>query len=520
MRKISLYLIVVLLPIFTVAQNKPDQKPQSSESYRPRIHFSPSTGWMSDPNGLVYHDGEYHLCYQHIPVGSSNGTHWGHAVSRDLLRWEHLPVALAPDSLGFIFSGCSVFDQQNTSGLGTKENPPLIALFTYHDPIIERNGGNAESQAIAYSLDKGRTWTKYAKNPVLRNPGIKDFRDPKVIWDTQTGQWLMALACGENIQFYTSKDCINWTFLSQFGQGKGSHMGPWECPDFFPLQVQGSSETKYVLIVSVVDLSDTPQRLTTATQYFIGDFDGKTFTSNQEETLWIDYGKDCYAGITFDNEPDNRRIFVAWMNSHQYAGQARGIFTDTWSGAATFPRELTIMKTNNEYRLNMEPVKEISNLYKKQVKYGKIKIKDQFSLSDKLPFDPAPVEINLFFLSDNLPEKYGIRLRNKEGEYITLGYNRDKQEFYVDRTNATAVKFHDQFESVRTAPFKPADDGMQWRLLIDMGSVELFAGDNKIVFSNIFFPSSPFSDIELFTEGGAVTMKKASIRELTSIIQK
>lgn len=508
--------ICVLTPLFIAAQDKPDNKPQASEAYRPQVHFSPQTGWMSDPNGMVYHDGEYHLCYQHIPQGSSNGTHWGHAVSRDLLHWEHLPVALAPDSLGFIFSGCSVFDEQNTSGLGTKDNPPLIAIFTYHDPVIERNGGNAQTQAIAYSTDKGRTWTKYKKNPVIQNPGIKDFRDPKVIWDKENKQWLMALACGEDIWFYSSKDCISWDFMSQFGKGRGSHIGPWECPDFFPLKVKGGSETKYVLIVSEVDLSNTPQRLTTVTQYFIGDFDGKTFTSDQQDTLWMDNGKDCYAGVTFDNVPDDRRIFVAWMNSHQYAGQARGIYTDTWSGAATFPRELTVVKEKEGYRLHMEPIKEIAQLYRKEIKFGKTKIKDTYSLSDKLTFDTAPLEINLSFSSGDLPGKYGIRLKNQQGEYMLLGYNSGRQQFYVDKTQAVAVKFHDQFACPQSAPFKPEGKEMKWRLLVDAGSVELFVGDNKIVFSNIFFPSSPFHIIELFTEEGTILMNKGSVMELSS----
>lgn len=518
MQKIILYFIFTLLPVFVSGQDKPINKPQSSEAYRPRVHFSPATGWMSDPNGLVYYDGEYHLCYQHMPLGPFKGTHWGHAVSRDLLHWEHLPVALAPDSLGFIFSGCTIFDQHNTSGLGTKDNPPLIAIFTYHDSVIEQKGGYPESQAIAYSTDKGRTWTKYAKNPVLMNPGIKDFRDPKVIWDKQTGQWLMALACGDEICFYHSKDCINWNFTSRFGKGVGSHIGPWECPDFFPMKVKGSTETKYVLIVSEVDLSDTPQRLTTVTQYFIGDFDGKMFTTDQQDILWMDHGKDCYAGITFDNTPDGRRIFVAWMNSHQYAGQARGIYTDTWSGAATFPRELTVVKDKEGYRLQMEPVKELAQLCRKEIKQGKTKIKDTFNLSDRLTFNSSPIEINLSFSTDKLPEQYGIRLKNEAGEYILLGYDRKKQQYYVDRTQAVAVKFHDQFASPQYAPFKPDGKEMKWRLLIDAGSVELFTGDNQIVFSNLFFPSIPFNIIELFTEEGTITMNEASVKELTPVI--
>ncbi|WP_036930284.1 glycoside hydrolase family 32 protein [Prevotella sp. 10(H)] len=513
-----LLICLSLISLSAFSQTGNDGK-MDSESYRPQFHFSPKEGWMSDPNGLVYYDGEYHLCYQHIPNGSS-GQHWGHAISKDLLHWEYMPIALYPDSLGFIFSGCTVVDHNNTSGLGSKDNPPLIAIFTYHNGVAERNGDiRTESQAIAYSLDKGRSWIKYDKNPVIPNPGIKDFRDPKVIWNKQTDKWLMALAAGSVIKFYESENSLDWKYLSEFGEGKGSHVGPWECPDFFPLKVKGSGETKWVLLVSVVDFTNTPDRLTTATQYFIGDFDGKDFSCDQTDTLWIDHGKDCYAGVTFDNAPDNRRIFVAWMNSHQYGGQARGIFTHHWSGAATFPRELSLVKDKNNYRLDIQPVKEIVGLYGKQAKLDKAKIEGTLNISDKLQFKANQAELKLNFSSQSLPEKYGVCLKNNNGEFIELGFDKKLQRFYVDRTNATGVKFHDRFASFQTSlPYNPEKE-IQWRILVDVSSVEMFVGDNQIVFSDIFFPSSAFDIIEIFTEGGTVNLKSGSVTELKSILK-
>jgi fructan beta-fructosidase len=258
---------------------------------------------MNDPNGMVYYKGEYHLFYQHYPEKSVWGPmHWGHAISTDLVHWEHMPIAIYPDSLGYIFSGSAVADYNNTSGLGTKENPPLVAFFTYHDMKAEKEGRftEIESQAIAYSLDKGRTWTKYKGNPVVKNPGIRDFRDPKVIWHNDSKQWIMSIASGQVIKFYSSPNCLDWTYLSEFGEGRGEHGGVWECPDLFPLQVKGSNETKWVLIVNINPGGPAGG---SATQYFVGDFNGKEFISAQSKTQWMDYGKDNYAGVTWSNAP-------------------------------------------------------------------------------------------------------------------------------------------------------------------------------------------------------------------------
>ena len=247
------------------------------EQHRNQFHFSPDSMWMNDPNGMVYYEGEYHLFYQHYPDSNVWGPmHWGHAVSTDLVHWEHLPIALYPDSLGYIFSGSAVVDWENTSGLGQNGQPPMVAIFTHHDPVGEKAGKiDFQYQSIAYSNDKGRTWTKYQGNPVVPNPGIRDFRDPKVIWDKDSKQWIMVFAAWDHVKFYGSPNLKDWTYLSDFGKEWGAHTGVWECPDLFPLNIDGTEEQKWVLLLS---LNPGSYNGGSGTQYFIGDFDGKEFT--------------------------------------------------------------------------------------------------------------------------------------------------------------------------------------------------------------------------------------------------
>lgn len=264
----------------TVKQNAESRSLLSAseyqEQYRPQVHFSPLNYWMNDPNGMVYYEGEYHLFYQYHPESTVWGPmHWGHAVSTDLVNWEELPIALYPDEFGTIFSGSAVIDWNNTSGLGTTDNPPMVAIFTYHDAEAEKTGAiDFQTQGLAYSLDKGRTWTKYANNPVMLNPGIRDFRDPKVSWNSKANKWIMVLAEGQQIGFYSSDNLLNWTFESYFGEGWGNHSGVWECPDLISLQVDDSGKRKDVLIVSIG--SGGPNG-GSATQYFVGEFDGNKY---------------------------------------------------------------------------------------------------------------------------------------------------------------------------------------------------------------------------------------------------
>lgn len=492
-----------------------------SEPYRPQIHFSPASGWMNDPNGMVYYEGEYHLFFQHNPDASVWGPmHWGHAVSTDLVHWQQLPIALYPDSLGYIFSGSAVVDRENTSGFGTSENPPLIAFFTYHNPDLQQaKEVEVESQAIAYSTDKGRTWTKYAGNPVIENPGIPDFRDPKVIWHEPTRQWIAALASGQEIRLYASGDCKNWTYLSAFGGGRGSHDGVWECPDLFPLRVNGSDETKWVLTVNINPGGPSGG---SATQYFVGDFDGRQFTSDQQKTLWADYGRDNYAGVTWSDAPGGRRIFMGWMNNWQYAGDKP---TRVWSGAVTFPRELGLDKVENMYLLTSLPVDELSVIRGETLRVENQKVDRVYPLSGLCSFAKAPVELKLTFdQSQNtqmsFASRYGVKLKNKKGEYISVGYDNIEKFFYVDRTNAAGEVFSDKFASTHLIPYIVNTPRVEWRLLIDVASLEFFTAGGRVAVTDVFYPSEPFDQIEVFTENGLITLVEGSVTELKSIWKK
>lgn len=473
---------------------------------------------MNDPNGMVYYEGEYHLFYQHYPEASVWGPmHWGHAVSTDLVHWEHLPIALYPDSLGYIFSGSAVVDWNNTSGFGTKENPPLVAFFTYHNPEIEKAQKiEIESQGIAYSTDKGRTWTKYDRNPVIKNPGIRDFRDPKVFWHDETKQWIASIASGQEIHFYASPNCKDWSYLSAFGKGVGSHDGVWECPDLFPLPVKGTDEQKWVLIVNINPGGPAGG---SAAQYFVGDFDGKSFTTAQKNTLWMDHGRDNYAGVTWSDTPDKRRILIGWMNNWQYAGAKP---CEKWSGAATFPRELGLDKVMDTYLLTSVPVKELDELRGETVQLGAMKVEKSLALSDKFTFAKAPIELKLTFDQQNntqisFASRYGVRLKNAKGEYITIGYDNMEKFFYIDRTNAVGEVFSDQFACAHSVPYIVNTPEVEWTLLIDVASVEFFTAEGRVVVTDVFYPSEPFDLVEVFTENGIINVVDGSVTELQSI---
>lgn len=488
------------------------------EKYRPQIHFSPAEHWMNDPNGMVYYEGEYHLFYQHYPEASVWGPmHWGHAVSEDLVHWEHLPIALYPDSLGYIFSGSAVVDWNNTSGFGTEADPPLLAFFTYHNPDIERAKGiEVESQGLAYSTDKGRSWTKYSQNPVIPNPGIRDFRDPKVIWHEASKRWVAALASGQEIRFYTSPDGKQWDYSSCFGEGRGCHDGVWECPDLFPLKVNGSDEQKWVLIVNINPGGPAGG---SATQYFVGDFDGKCFTTRQEKTLWMDHGCDNYAGVTWSDAPDDRRLLIGWMNNWQYAGEKPCV---RWSGAATFPRELGLDKVMDTYLLTSLPVKELDLLKGETFSLEPMSVDRQLSLSDKFSWNGSPVELKLTFDQANntqlsFASRYGVRLTNAQGEYITVGYDNVQKYFYVDRTNAVGEIFSDKFACTHSVPYIVNTPMVEWKLLVDVSSLEFFTAGGRVVITDLFYPSEPFDTVELFTDNGIIHVSNASVTKLKSI---
>ncbi|MEJ2593673.1 MAG: glycoside hydrolase family 32 protein [bacterium] len=489
---------------------------QYNEKYRPQIHFSPDSMWMNDPNGMVYYDGEYHLFYQYYPEDIVWGPmHWGHAISTDLVRWEHLPIALYPDEHGYIFSGSAVVDHNNTSGLGTEEQPPMVAIFTYHDAEAADKGSiDYQTQGIAYSLDRGRNWTKYDQNPVLPNPGLRDFRDPKVMWYPREEMWIMSLAAGDHIRFYSSPDLIHWDFEGEFGSNAGAHGGVWECPDLFPLMV--GSVKKWVLLVSINPGGPFGG---SATQYFIGQFNGKTFVNDNSDSaiLWLDHGRDNYAGVTYSNIPekDGRRIFIGWMSNWDYGQE---VPTKRWRSAMTIPRTLELKNTEEGIRLFSRPVIELETLRKDTTRLNIGLIPENQNIT--IPLE-IPCEIDLQFTTNgNHPEadsRFGLSLFNAMGEQMTIGFRPAEQEFYTDRRSSSKRVFNEGFESVQYARFNPEDGQIEMRLYIDVSSVELFAGDGEVVMTDLFFPVEEYDSLTFFSQDTEAILQKGILYSLQPI---
>jgi fructan beta-fructosidase len=492
MNAMKSYLVVLITLLFFSACQQDKSSPDKAgyETFRPQYHFTPVTGWMNDPNGMVYYEGEYHLFYQHYPDTTVWGPmHWGHAVSKDMIHWEHLPIALYPDSLGFIFSGSAVIDWKNTSGLGTEQTPPMVAIYTYHDPEGERAGRNDfQTQGIAYSVDKGRTWNKYEHNPVLPNPGIRDFRDPKVSWNEVSKQWVMTLAVKDHIEFYNSPDLKKWSKLSEFGNEIGAHGGVWECPDLFPLNDE-QGNTKWVLFVSINP--GGPQG-GSATQYFVGDFDGKNFVPQDTTTRWIDYGADNYAGVTWSDIPasDGRRLFIGWMSNWQYANV---VPTQAWRSATTLPREVTVIKTAKAYELKFKPVVELEKIQWESKK-----------LSGSAKLDP------LSLITFNLEESeraFIVTIANEMNENITISFQQGILS--VDRKNSGITDFSEVFPAVHTMDLGSVDV-KKVSLYLDLSSVEVFINDGERVMTEIVFPNTPYNYVTLEKENPQMNISTIS----------
>jgi fructan beta-fructosidase len=489
------------------------QKAQQNynEPHRPQFHFSPQKGWMNDPNGLIYLDGEYHLFYQHYPDSTVWGPmHWGHAVSTDLTHWQHLPIALYPDSLGYIFSGSIVFDSTNTSGFAKDNVMPLVAIFTYHNIEWEKAGRkDRESQGIAYSLDKGRTWTKYAGNPVLKNQGDVDFRDPKVFWHAPTNRWIMPLATGDFLKIYTSPNLKDWEKASEFGKKDGSHGGVWECPDLFAINTKDGLE-KWVLIQNI---GRGAVNGGSGTQYFVGSFDGRTFKNDNPptQTLWLDYGADNYAGITWNNAPNNRRVLIGWMSN--WDDYANKVPTHPWRSAMTIPRELSLQQTSEGLRICQTPVVELEKLRQNEQIIAATAFDKPLEISNK----GVQKEISLTFdLSKTTANEVGFLLQNSKNEQFKVGYDRAKKVFYTDRTRAGKSDFSEKFAKIHTAPYA-AGDTLTMRAFIDNSSIELFVDNGQVIFTELFFPNEDFTKITLFGTAGTAQLTDAKVYDLKSI---
>ncbi len=457
-----------------------------NEPYRPQIHFTPKAHWMNDPNGMVFSNGTYHLFYQYYPDSTVWGPmHWGHATSTDLVRWNHQPIALYPDSLGYIFSGSAVIDKTNTSGFGKVGKPPMVAIFTHHNMNGEKNGTSTfQNQSLAYSLDDGKTWTKYAGNPVLKNPGIKDFRDPKVMWYEPTKKWIMTLATLDRITFYSSPDLKHWTKESEVGKDFGAHGGVWECPDLFSLKYGGK-----IVWVLTVSINPGGPNGGSATQYFTGNFDGKTFTPFETDTRWIDYGPDDYAGVTWSNTGD-RKIYLGWMSNWQYATV---VPTRNWRSAMTVPRELRLRKVGAKFLVASEPVKELLALQEKIIPLSDIDAAD-YDLSKKIGKLANPVAIGV---SANEIQSFSMTISNGNGEKLIAGYDKTTNQYFIDRTASGKTDFEKGFAKQLVAPRLSVNDHLNITFIIDKASIELFADGGLSVMTAIFFPATPYLDLKL-----------------------
>ncbi len=493
------------------------------EQHRPAYHVTPPSQWMNDPNGMVYYDGEYHLFYQHYPDSNVWGPmHWGHAVSTDLLHWKHLPIALYPDSLGYIFSGSAVVDSNNTSGFGRDGKVPLVAIFTHHHAGLEKQQAqDFQYQSIAYSLDKGRTWTKYSGNPVIPNErATRDFRDPKVFWHEPTQRWIMVFAAYDHVQLWGSPDLKQWTFLSDFGQAWGAHTGVWECPDLFELPVENSKETRWVMLVSI---NPGAPNGGSGTQYFVGEFDGSRFTPDTDfvpkisagKAVWLDYGRDNYAGVTWSDIPatDGRRIMMGWMSNWDYA---QLVPTYTWRSAMTLPRALTLHSTPNGYQLFSFPVTETTKL-----RTGPGKSISGLSINGEkeLISNQSLLELQLTIdLKQSTASQFGLEFSNDLGERYRLGFDKRSNNFFSDRTRSGSGTFSEKFaDKLHEAPRILRNDTLQWSIFLDYASAESFADQGSVVLTDIFFPSAPFHRVTVFSAGGQLIISSGNIYSLKTI---
>jgi fructan beta-fructosidase len=470
----------IVLPAATPPQDA------ALEALRPRFHFTPPRNFMNDPNGLVFYKGEYHLFYQHNPFGQAWGhMSWGHAVSRDLLHWEHLPVALAEQDGVMIFSGSAVVDWNNTSGFckpSGDDRSCLVAIYTGH-------GHGKQTQNLAFSNDRGRTWTKYASNPVI-DPGLKDFRDPKVFWHAPSGRWVMVTVLSDQhkVRLFGSPDLKHWQMLSDFGPA-GATGGVWECPDLFPLPVDGNrDEIRWVLDV---DINPGGVAGGSGGQYFVGSFDGTRFVNDNSPatTLWVDYGKDFYASISFSDIPpaDGRRIWMAWISNWQYANEEPTVI---WRGAQSVPRELALRRTPDGIRLVQRPVAELQALRAPGEPV-------QLTQPTVLPRS-AEIEIEVERAA-SAPggSTSGIRLSNQAGEEATVGVAAEPLEVFVDRRTSRRGEVHRDYPGRHAGPIRWSDGRALVRVVFDRSVVEVFVNDGETVVTDRLFPTVPLDRIEL-----------------------
>lgn len=428
------------------------------EKYRPLYHHTPRYGWMNDPNGMFYKDGEWHLCYQWNPYGSQwENMTWGHTVSRDLVNWEQQAPAIEADGLGTIFSGSAVVDNNNTSGLGAGT---VVAFYT--------SAGASQTQCMAYSTDNGKTFRKYEHNPVI-TASVPDFRDPHVFWNADAGHWNMILAAGQEMWIYSSANLREWKFESAFGREYGNHGGVWECPDLMKMKVSGTDKEKWMLICNINPGGPFGG---SATQYFVGTFDGHKFTCESEPavTKWMDYGKDHYATVTFDNAPEGRHCAIAWMSNWQYANQ---VPTMQYRAANSIVRDLGLFEYKGETYCSVTPSREYDALRGQRI---------------SSPSEACEIVVTL-------KGDAQLTLQNGKGEKVVMTYDSQEEIFDMDRRRSGDVSFSDAFPVVTSAP--TYGKVKQLRIFVDRSSIEVFDADGKMAMTNLVFPTSPYSRLAI-----------------------
>ena len=497
----------------------------NTDYYRPEYHHTPLYGWMNDANGLVYKDGEYHLYFQYNPYGSKWGNmHWGHSVSKDLVHWQHLDPAIARDTLGHIFSGSTVIDKNNSAGYG---KDAMIAFYT------SASDEHGQIQCMAYSNDNGRTYTKYEKNPILTPfDELKDFRDPKVFWYEPAQKWYMIVSADKNMRFYSSTDLKQWEYLSQFGEGYGVQPNQFECPDFIQLPVDGNKDNmKWVMIVNINPGCPFGG---SATEYFIGDFDGKEFKCDTDKsvTKWLDFGKDHYATVCFSNTGD-RIIAVPWMSNWQYANVTP---IRQYRGANALPRELSLYTKNGEIYMAANVVKETEALRKSTRNVESLSVEGETVIDSITDGLNSGVELEM----DIVPGKaqtVGFDIMNAKGEKTKIYLDLKAGRVVMDRTESGLIAFgekaephfkenHDRrkTESINYindfalgtwAPLSLCE-GKSYHLnvFVDKCSVELFVDGGRIAMTNLVFPTEVYNSLRFYTEGGKAEVKNLSIHKL------
>ena len=451
----------------------------NKEMFRPVYHHTPVYGWMNDPNGMFYKDGVYHLYFQYNPYGSVWGNmHWGHSTSTDLMHWKFEGCAIVPDAWGAIFSGSCVVDHENTAGFGKE------AVVAFYTSAKSTPWGDVQSQSMAYSLDNGKTFTKYEGNPILTS-SEKDFRDPKVFWYAPGKHWVMMLAVGQHMEIYSSVNLKEWKKESEFGAMQGAHGGVWECPDLVEIPVEGTREKKWVLICN---LNPGGPFGGSAAQYFVGSFDGKKFVNESPtQTKWMDWGKDNYATVTWNNAPDGRCIALGWMSNWQYANN---VPTRQYRSANTLARDLTLYREGQELFLKSTPSVEVKKARGKKVSIPSFKVSEKHEIVNLFEDNQGAYEVEILIQNAGA-SKIAFCLLNDKGEKVSMYYDLNRKQFVMDRSESGTVDFSKDFPAVTVAPAN-VDKELVLRLFVDRSSIEAFGEDGKFVMTNLVFPSQPY----------------------------